>query len=103
MVLAEIQDTGMRVTRAPRFQSRFLAFDHRRVGPRGPLLPIPVLRWTRRRRKNGAMSPMPPGYEKKFADFLRMCAETKANGVDHILIATPNTLGDTYDEIIESL
>jgi hypothetical protein len=44
-----------------------------------------------------------PGYEKKSADFIRLCAESKANGVTHVTIAYPWALGDTYAELIESL
>ncbi len=42
-------------------------------------------------------------YEKKFADFLRMCAELKSKGATKVLVAHPSTLGDNYDEVIESL
>jgi hypothetical protein len=45
----------------------------------------------------------PPGYEKKFADFIRLCAEAKANGTVQIIIGYPWALGDTYEELIESL
>ena len=45
----------------------------------------------------------PAGYESKFADFIKMCAETKAGGVKHVLVAYPWVLGDNYQEIIESL
>jgi hypothetical protein len=44
-----------------------------------------------------------PGYEKKFADFIRMCAELRAKGVPQIVVASPSALGDTYAEVIESL
>lgn len=46
---------------------------------------------------------IPPGYEKKFADFIRLCAESKANGIGNIIVPYPWVLGDNYDEIIESL
>jgi hypothetical protein len=42
----------------------------------------------------------PTAYEAKFADFIRMLAETKE---DMILIHHPEVIGDTYDEIVESL
>jgi hypothetical protein len=29
----------------------------------------------------------PPGYEKKFADFIRMCGESKAKGMKEIVVA----------------
>ena len=45
----------------------------------------------------------PPGYEKKFADFIRLCSDAKANGVKEVLVGYPWVLGDTYDELIESL
>jgi hypothetical protein len=44
-----------------------------------------------------------PEYEKKFADFIRMCSELKAKGVPQIVVASPTALGDTYAEMIESL
>ena len=47
--------------------------------------------------------PTPPGYEMKFADFIRMCAELKAKGVAQMVVAYPWALGDTYEEVIESL
>lgn len=46
---------------------------------------------------------IPPGYESKYADFIRLCAEARADNVGHVVIAEPWVLGDTYDEIIESL
>ena len=45
----------------------------------------------------------PPGYEKKFADFIRLCSEAKSNGVAQVMVGYPWVLGDTYDELIESL
>jgi dihydrodipicolinate synthase/N-acetylneuraminate lyase len=45
----------------------------------------------------------PPGYEKKFADFIKMCADLKAKGVKQVIVANPYALGDNYDEMIESL
>jgi dihydrodipicolinate synthase/N-acetylneuraminate lyase len=42
-------------------------------------------------------------YEVKFKQFIRMCAEAKAAGVDHVVIAAPWVLGDTYEELVESL
>jgi hypothetical protein len=44
-----------------------------------------------------------PTYEKKFADFIKLCAETNAKGIKEIVIAYPWVLGDTYEELIESL
>ena len=45
----------------------------------------------------------PPGYEKKFADFIKLVADCKARGTKEIVIGYPWVLGDTYDELIESL
>jgi hypothetical protein len=46
---------------------------------------------------------MPSGYEKKFADFIKLCSEAKAKGATQVTVAFPWVLGDTYEEIIESL
>ena len=45
----------------------------------------------------------PSGYEKKFADFIRLCSEAKAQGLTQVVVAFPWVLGDTYEEVIESL
>lgn len=45
----------------------------------------------------------PMDYEKKFADFIEMCRKARQNNVSQVVIARPQILGDTYDEIIESL
>ena len=45
----------------------------------------------------------PPRYEKKFGDFIRLCAEAKANGSAEVVVHYPWVLGDTYEELIESL
>jgi hypothetical protein len=45
----------------------------------------------------------PFGYENKFAEFISLCVQAKGDGLDHVLIARPFVLGDTYEEIIESL
>lgn len=39
-------------------------------------------------------------YEQKFAEFIRMC---ETPDIDLIVVADPTALGDTYDEVIESL
>ena len=44
-----------------------------------------------------------PSYEEKFKSFIEMCAQAKTDGVDAIIIHHPETLGDTYAEVIESL
>ena len=45
----------------------------------------------------------PEGYQKKFAGFIRACEKAKAEAIPHLLIADPRALGDTYEEVIESL
>jgi hypothetical protein len=45
----------------------------------------------------------PAGYEDKFAGFIRACAKAKSEGVAYVLVAAPWVLGDTYDEVMESL
>jgi len=45
----------------------------------------------------------PDGYEEKFAGFIRACDQAKAKGIPNVIITQPQTLGDTYNEIIESL
>lgn len=39
-------------------------------------------------------------YERKFADFIRLLAESKEQVV---VIHHPQVLGDTYEELVESL
>jgi hypothetical protein len=45
----------------------------------------------------------PSDYEQKFAGLIKLCDETKASGVKRVVIAAPWVLGDTYDEVMESL
>ena len=45
----------------------------------------------------------PDGYEAKFAGFIRACDQAKANGIPNVIVAQPQTLGDTCDEVIQSL
>lgn len=45
----------------------------------------------------------PPRYEKKFADFIRLCSEAKAKGTTQVTVAYPWVLGDNYEELMESL
>lgn len=45
----------------------------------------------------------PPGYERKFADFIRLCQDARASGLKQVVIAHPSVIGDDYDEILESL
>ena len=47
-------------------------------------------------------SKTPPGYEQKFESFIKMCEVASQKGAG-VLVAMPCVLGDTYDEIIESL
>ena len=41
--------------------------------------------------------------ERKFADLNRMVRMAKRDGVQVVLVPTPQTLGDTYDELIRNL
>ena len=45
----------------------------------------------------------PLGYEQKFADFVKLCSDAKAKGISQIAVGYPWVLGDTYEELIESL
>ncbi len=45
----------------------------------------------------------PPGYERKFADFIKLCSEAKSAGTEQVMVGYPWVLGDTYEELIESL
>lgn len=45
----------------------------------------------------------PQGYEAKFAGFIRACEQAKAEGIPHVIVAWLTVLGDTYEEVIESL
>ena len=47
-----------------------------------------------------ARRPTPPNYEEKFVDFIRMCEESKASGVQAVIVPTPYHLGDTYEELM---
>jgi hypothetical protein len=62
------------------------------------LFPIPLYSFT----LEGFMK-TPPGYEKKFAGFIQMCSEANAKGITEVIVSSPSQLGDTYDELIESL
>lgn len=42
-------------------------------------------------------------YEKKYSAFLRRIREAKKNGITLFVIAEPKELGETYDEMVESL
>jgi hypothetical protein len=41
--------------------------------------------------------------ERKFADFDRMLTQTKRDGVQVVLVPSPQTLGGTYEELIRNL
>ncbi len=45
----------------------------------------------------------PHGYEQKFTSFIQLCEEAKAKKVEQVIIAEPSVIGDTYDEVMESL
>jgi dihydrodipicolinate synthase/N-acetylneuraminate lyase len=45
----------------------------------------------------------PRDYEKKFAGFIRLCQEARVSGVKQVVVATPSVIGDTRDEMVESL
>ena len=45
----------------------------------------------------------PAGYEQKFETFIKLCAKAKADGRSELIVAAPWVIGDTYDEVIESL
>ena len=45
----------------------------------------------------------PAGYETKFADFIRLCEDSKANGLKDVIVASPEVIGDTDEETRESL
>jgi hypothetical protein len=42
-------------------------------------------------------------YEKKFGNLIKLCDKSNAAGVGNVVVTWPWVLGDTYDEIIESL
>ena len=45
----------------------------------------------------------PREYEKKFAEFIRLCQDARVSGVKQVVVATPSVIGDTRDEMVESL
>ena len=42
-------------------------------------------------------------YESKFAEWIKVVAEANATDVEAIIISEPWVIGDTYEEIVESL
>jgi hypothetical protein len=49
------------------------------------------------------MNKTPRHYEHKFAEFIKLCDEAKSKRIGHVIIARPAEIGDTYDEVMESL
>ena len=45
----------------------------------------------------------PLDYEKKFAGFIQLCRDSEKSGVKQIVISNPAVIGDTHEELIESL
>ncbi len=45
----------------------------------------------------------PIEYTAKFEGLIRLCAEAKAQGLGRVVVANPKVLGDSYEEVIESL
>jgi hypothetical protein len=45
----------------------------------------------------------PADYHQKFAGFICACEKAQAEKAPNIIIAQPQVLGDTYDEVMESL
>lgn len=45
----------------------------------------------------------PSSYETKFADFMKMCADAEKERVSVVIVSHPAVLGDSYEEIVESL
>ena len=45
----------------------------------------------------------PAGYEQKFQNFIKLIAKGKADNVSVLLVSAPWVIGDTYEEMIESL
>ena len=41
--------------------------------------------------------------EKKFASFDRMIADAKKGGVQAVLVGSPQSLGDNYEELVRNL
>jgi len=42
-------------------------------------------------------------YGQKFANLIKLCEKAKAEGVENIVVTWPWVIGDTYEEVIESL
>lgn len=46
---------------------------------------------------------MPIPYEEKFADFIKHIEQARKANVGHLVVCFPQVLGDTYEEMVESL
>jgi hypothetical protein len=53
--------------------------------------------------KTNGKNPHEGEMERKFADFDRLLADSKRNGVKVVLVPSPQTLGDNYQELIRNL
>ena len=42
-------------------------------------------------------------YAEKFKNFIGMCEEAKDKGIEVVVVAYPWVLGDTYEEVLQSL
>jgi hypothetical protein len=42
-------------------------------------------------------------YEQKFANLIKLCEKSKAEGVENLIVSWPWVIGDTNEEVIESL
>jgi dihydrodipicolinate synthase/N-acetylneuraminate lyase len=42
-------------------------------------------------------------YEQKFSNLIQLCEKAKAEGIRNVIVTWPWVIGDTYDEVIESL
>ena len=47
-------------------------------------------------------TPADIAYEKKFDELIRLCKEAPSQA-DAVVMASPQVLGDSYDEVMESL
>lgn len=53
--------------------------------------------------QNSMQHSTPRGYQQKFEGFINLCKEAQANGVSQVVISAPWVIGDSYEEIVESL
>lgn len=42
-------------------------------------------------------------YQEKFANSIRLCQNAQSQPADFVLVASPEVLGDTYEELVTSL